>query len=842
MKKAILVLLLALTCLIINATATHFVDVETTGAFVVSPNAGYFHIYAELDGTLATNQRIYLSYPPIYNNPTWLIDGGTSYLGNNRYRIKVHYLANTTTEQREGWFRIDLQEYNQAAGIWDSYPAANTHIQDYIFQYCNTAVNPYQAAITNAPDNSTVTIPAGVHIGHLEISGKNNLTIKGAGMTGSNATTIRCAGNASAISITNCTNLTIQDMIITNGMAETGSGINCFYSTVTIENCLIRNNRFRPLYSGGSVVLPTGYGGAIYLDNPSNSTFNVISSIIHNNHAAEGETAFVVGGKLNFDKCNLLQNNSASNYVGWPNSFTFWNSIIASANVNVGTYNYCCSYNPSVTLPGSHNIRTADPMFTDPSNGDFSLQKGSPCIGAGYNPEYDGPRSGYDQALITVCDETQEIGAIDYDWDRYTTYTFTNDPDGNWMCFPVVDDYSTVMIDGTSYTKNVMRAFFLQYETNPSDMDYVKYKWYDSGSFVELQHTPSQPSYDTIKSYLGYKAVFNRNSVMPPTGKLHGYHIPYTDPVPIPEAGTECWIGYFVPETQSPLVAFASILDELYFIKAKDWAMARIPNERDAPWFGVIHDPLSPNMTLSYGDMVAVKKFADSQQDQFTWSRQITVPMHQRSEPEHFTFTKEADYSPIFVEVDSLSTFKELAVLVEGDCYGAAVVDCESVMIPAYIGSIPNGAQIQIVGWDGSKSKSTPLDLQVYNSNVNVFHASTSITKEDCDFYYVKLGESEGSADATAPLSLEVSNYPNPFNPSTTIRYTVPNDGNVNISVYNIKGQLVVNLVNEHKIQGSHSAIWDGEDNHGKQVSSGIYYVKVATGGKTVTAKMLMLK
>ena len=47
--------------------------------------------------------------------------------------------------------------------------------------------------------------------------------------------------------------------------------------------------------------------------------------------------------------------------------------------------------------------------------------------------------------------------------------------------------------------------------------------------------------------------------------------------------------------------------------------------------------------------------------------------------------------------------------MVDGDCYGAAVVDGETVMVPAYIDSVPDGAQIQIVGWDGSKSKSDPL-------------------------------------------------------------------------------------------------------------------------------------
>lgn len=120
--------------------------------------------------------------------------------------------------------------------------------------------------------------------------------------------------------------------------------------------------------------------------------------------------------------------------------------------------------------------------------------------------------------------------------------------------------------------------------------------------------------------------------------------------------------------------------------------------------------------------MVAVRKFADSQQNEFTWFRYITIPGYQREEPEHFTFKEEPDYRPVFVEVDPLHDYRELAVMVDGDCYGAAVVDGETVMVPAYIDSVPDGAQIQIVGWDGSKSKSDPLELQIYNSNTEEFY------------------------------------------------------------------------------------------------------------------------
>jgi hypothetical protein len=853
MKKTILILLLALTCLILNATATHFVNIETTGPFVVANTAGYIDIYAELDGTLLPiipnqqGQRIVLSYAPFYNsNPSWLSTVTTTYLGYNTYKIRLPYVANSTGVDREGTFRIDLQYYSQSEGAWSSYSPliSDTWFFDHIFQFRATASNPYQTAITNAANNSTVIIPAGVHVGHLTVNGKTNLTIKGAGITGTNVTTIQSAGYISAITITGCTNLKIQDMVITNGMSSKGGGINCSNSTVTVENCMIRNNTLRHTYSGGAIP-PETKGGAIYLGEGQNAC-TVKSTIIYGNNAQEGKTAYVANGALNFDACSLLESTGGSNYVTWAGNFQIWNSIVSSADVGNSNFYYSCSYNPNVTLPGVNNIATTNPMFVNPATDNYALQKGSPCIGTGYKLLYDDPLvTGYDQNLRTMKDETQDIGAVNFAWDRYASYTFTDDPDANWMCYPVVDDYSTISIGGNTYTTDIMRAFFYQYETLNSPMISVSYKWYGPNGFGVYYHTPSDPSYDTMKRYLGYKALFSASSTMPLTGAIHGYQIPYTDPVPVPEPGTENWIGYFIPETQTPQMAFGSFMDELYFIQHKNWTLARLKPKRGTPWIGIINQG-QPLPSLSYGDMVIVKKFGASEGypevEQFTWSRIGAAPTYMKEEAKNFTYIKEPSYKPIFVEVDSLSTAKELAVLINGVCYGASVVDGAIIMIQAYVESIPDGADIQIVGWDGAKSQATPLALQVYNRDADVFYPSASIIKEDYDFYYVKLGESESNTDTPPALTFAVSNYPNPFNPTTTIRYTVPKDGDVRLCIYNTRGQLITTLVNEHKNLGIHSVVWNGLDDNGNKVSSGLYFTRIVTDGKTLTAKMLMLK
>lgn len=87
-----------------------------------------------------------------------------------------------------------------------------------------------------------------------------------------------------------------------------------------------------------------------------------------------------------------------------------------------------------------------------------------------------------------------------------------------------------------------------------------------------------------------------------------------------------------------------------------------------------------------------------------------------------------------------------------------------------------------------------------------------------------------------------IGNYPNPFNPATTISFsnTMPSD--LDLSIYNLRGQLVKTLVNGMTASGSHSVIWNGTDDNNRQVSSGVYYYRLSSSGKVQTGKMLMIK
>ena len=93
----------------------------------------------------------------------------------------------------------------------------------------------------------------------------------------------------------------------------------------------------------------------------------------------------------------------------------------------------------------------------------------------------------------------------------------------------------------------------------------------------------------------------------------------------------------------------------------------------------------------------------------------------------------------------------------------------------------------------------------------------------------------------SAVTNNKLTNYPNPFNPSTTIEFSIQNDSNVELVLYNIKGQRIKILYNNQLAKGYHSIIWNGDDKSGKTVASGIYYYKLNINGKTEAVKKCLL-
>ena len=134
---------------------------------------------------------------------------------------------------------------------------------------------------------------------------------------------------------------------------------------------------------------------------------------------------------------------------------------------------------------------------------------------------------------------------------------------------------------------------------------------------------------------------------------------------------------------------------------------------------------------------------------------------------------------------------------------------------------------------------------QQYTQGATPANAFTHMECVTChpDAHYaggVSAVEQVGETPAKFKLN---NNYPNPFNPSTTIQFALPESGKVRLEVYNIQGRLVNSIIDsEFKNAGSYKATWDGTDNTGSRVASGIYFARLTSANHMQTIKMNLLK
>jgi hypothetical protein len=144
--------------------------------------------------------------------------------------------------------------------------------------------------------------------------------------------------------------------------------------------------------------------------------------------------------------------------------------------------------------------------------------------------------------------------------------------------------------------------------------------------------------------------------------------------------------------------------------------------------------------------------------------------------------------------------------------------------------------------------------LSANYSTAVVFPENTAVQFESITFgssYWVSISGflvsstaiNEPFPDPAGPDRAQLQqNFPNPFNPSTTIQYSVAADGPVSLLILDVRGQRVRNLVDEYHAAGNYELQWDGKDNQGASVASGTYFYQLTVGNEKQAKKMLTLK
>jgi hypothetical protein len=168
------------------------------------------------------------------------------------------------------------------------------------------------------------------------------------------------------------------------------------------------------------------------------------------------------------------------------------------------------------------------------------------------------------------------------------------------------------------------------------------------------------------------------------------------------------------------------------------------------------------------------------------------------------------------------------------------------------------------LSWD--KSNAADFDyFSVYGSSADSFGAATlidytisnalDVNASPYNFYWVtatdfsgnegkpaKVNQSTGVGSGAMPHVLSISAYPNPFNPETTVRYTLPARSHVRIDIFGLSGEHIATLVDRDEDAGAFTATWRGRDDGGASVSSGVYFAKLSANGSERTYKLTLLK
>jgi FlgD Ig-like domain/Chlamydia polymorphic membrane protein (Chlamydia_PMP) repeat len=632
------------------------------------------------------------------------------------------------------------------------------------------------------------------------------------------------------IRLTAGSSLNMDNCIIRNNETTDGGGIHSTNANVTVSSSTFYGNEASG-GKGGAICFSYGwgecdnlsiyhclfyentaddYGGAIYYPGCSSGTLPELEI----DFTTFADNAVTTGnGAKGID----LGSDGHDNYK----SALIENSIFSEASPNISTSTRNCYINYSCLSNGCDNSNatlsnciTANPDFVSAANDDYHIKWGSPCI---------------DEADPNADDDDDyskaDMGVYPYERDHFDMSTRYS-----WLCYPRLDvsdavnngeadDYLYPDAAMDDYWNDVPDVVYVYDENNPSPPDEAIYGESDEGNLLW-----DDPYYKFF-SYKGIKVSSGNQFYI--GGYLMDSDYEFDDLT----ANVDNWLGYFLEESQHVDDAIDSgVMDDLLEIRTQTWSLIRANT--------TIEWQISVNYTFNYGDLVILKP--DVTISDFKWqqpSRDITDPIY-RPHAEYFSFVDEIDYMSIIAEFSPEDMPEEVAIYVNDVCKGAQVVEDTLCQICAYILEEEAGSEIEFAFYDGERSVRSCKYLVLDNLTGNVT-GSNLVTGTPGSYYYVSFPAGNALPPA---LKYNLRVAPNPFNPSTAICFELEVESEISLNIYNVKGQLVKNLVNETYRPGDYQVIWDGHDSLGNVSSSGVYFYQMQCGSDVINGKMLMLK
>jgi hypothetical protein len=535
---------------------------------------------------------------------------------------------------------------------------------------------------------------------------------------------------------------------------------------------------------------------------------------------------------------SFLTENIFTNCILWGNDNTLAGNVPS-------IFYYCDSQDQ---VDGDHNF-SSDPRFVNSNAADYHLlwdEMGpSPCIDQG------------DPSTAADPDGTlPDIGCYYY---PHHTWVYFDQPNPiehpiYWLSFPVVDDRTYL---DNRYWNELGFMFEAQMEgppSNPSQLKDILWSYDGERGKMFFDENRWQLAEERVEQPKGYKVQFNSAMTIDPV-VVSGFKADAgVTPVQWLAAQEDeygqmqifrNYIGYFVPYTQKMGRAFSKLvpgssrevfLDHIYSIKKQEGGTCRRSYAYGSPWI------IDPDMyTLSEGEMVDVALLPDAPEEMLWSSFSAPCQPITRQTPTAFEYQELLDYVPIFIEFNPSDIPDEVGIYVDDVCMGAAVVDSTLIEVNLYPLNAKNSGDIEIVFYRANKGKQKVNNWVVYNPVSLVFEDLSLRVIDLSDYAYISYNISAGESLVPLLTILE-QNHPNPFNPNTSISFVLADDMTAVLEIYNLRGQKVRTLENTMLEKGRHTYIWNGRDNNGRGVSSGIYFSRLVTPESTCMQKMILMK
>ncbi len=439
----------------------------------------------------------------------------------------------------------------------------------------------------------------------------------------------------------------------------------------------------------------------------------------------------------------------------------------------------------------------------------------------------------------------------DYDIKRFETGI-------HWVSFPYLENqgysYNADDTNGETfeqaYYENGLPGLL---QTSPGGFppinDFTNIEGYRDGNRTEIEYIVESYSFNEngfdnmLFRHEGYKIIIEEGAeltILPVDGeRLENYEIENM------EAGKEYWLGYYLLRPQKISDAFGNgagagnnFWSDVNNVWAEDWFYHNYSDYRNDSAIEFPSNKTSDKV-LEYGKMYIVEMRYDVQNfkwfDSFNAQRKETTTI-----PENFDFVKKTDYEAIDI-LGIPDDVIEIGVY-EGDkCVGAVSVKDSTAQVLVY-SSEANRAEIPfsfelISGRGDSKKVKKYAVLDKYSQ---IFSDGVIISGRQ-NYSVLRLNiKDNGESETPSPIIF--GNYPNPFNPTTTLSFLLPSKEEIELTVFNIKGQKIKTLFKGIGKEGENKFTWNGTDINETPVSSGVYFYQLSNSTTTSTSKMLLLK